>query len=153
MSKPRPKAARTASALAPSSAAAAVKPPTKRRASFSDPRPKVQRSSKTNQKLVLLPSAPQTRPLPDDGGDSGSEHGYETDAGHIRTQKSAAERMTKAARARAGYPRIAAYCVADELNIPLLAGYLRREHNVMPRAFDDVLYSVSLFVRLYCAEV
>ncbi|KAH9171352.1 DUF155-domain-containing protein [Lactarius sanguifluus] len=102
--------------------------------------PAAQRTSKTHQRLVELPSDPQTRPLPTEGGDDDAIHGYETDAGVVRENKSAAERMTKAERRRAGCRRITAYWLADGFRMKLLANFLKREHNVVPRSFDEVLY-------------
>jgi uncharacterized Rmd1/YagE family protein len=100
--------------------------------------PKAQRTSKTSQKLVVLPSAPQTKPL-----DLEDEtHGYETDAG-MRENKSQAERMSKDQRKKAGFKRITAYCVAEAFRMKLLASFLHREHNVLPRVFDEALYVVS----------
>lgn len=103
---------------------------------------KAQRSSKTTQKLVLLPSAPQTKPLLTTVSDD--ILGYETDTGVIREYKSAGERMSKEQRKRAGYKRITAYCIPEELRMKLLASFLKREHNVTPRAFDEAMYVVSL---------
>ncbi|KAG2059679.1 hypothetical protein BDR06DRAFT_669943 [Suillus hirtellus] len=57
---------------------------------------KAQRSSETTQKLVLLPSAPQTKPLLTTNSDD--ILGYETDTGVIREYKSAGERMSKEQR-------------------------------------------------------
>ncbi|CCM03266.1 uncharacterized protein FIBRA_05394 [Fibroporia radiculosa] len=103
--------------------------------------PKAQRSSKTTQKLVLLPTAPQTRPLPPQDEDEEALHGYETDRG-VREQKSVGERMSKEQREKAGFKRISAYCVADGLKMKLLASFLKREHNVQPRVFDEAMYVV-----------
>ncbi|KAA1472562.1 DUF155-domain-containing protein [Dentipellis sp. KUC8613] len=123
-----------------------------RRASLSLPKPAIptsgaapaaaaQRTSKSTQKLVLLPSDPQTKPLQPANDDEA--HGYETDAGvRVREHKSAAERMSKADRRRAGYRRITAYCVAESFRLKLLASFLKREHNVSPRAYDDALYAM-----------
>jgi len=58
--------------------------------------PKTQRSSKTSQKLVVLPSAPQTKPLLD-GVNEDLAHGYETDTG-LKEYKSEAEKMSKEQR-------------------------------------------------------
>lgn len=103
---------------------------------------KSQRTSKTSQKLVVLPSAPQTKPLP--GEDDDDLLGYETDAGiRMRDHKSEAERMSKEQRKRAGIKRITAYCIAESLKMKLLASFLKREHNVGPRVFDEALYAVS----------
>ena len=97
------------------------------------------RTSKTSQKLVVLPSDPQTKPIPEEDG----PHGYETDAGIIKERKNEGERMSKEQRKRAGFRRLTAYCVAQGFNMKLLASFLRREHNVVPRVFDDALYTVS----------
>ncbi|EKM58047.1 uncharacterized protein PHACADRAFT_139625 [Phanerochaete carnosa HHB-10118-sp] len=100
--------------------------------------PKAQRTSKTTQKLVLLPSAPQTRPLlPDE--DEELQHGYETDRG-VRDVKSEGERMSKVEREKAGYKRMTAYCVAEGFRMKLLASFLKREHNTQPRVFDEAMY-------------
>ena len=106
------------------------------------------RTSKTTTKLVLLPSEPQTAPTPGEllAGDESSET-LVTQKGRTDT-KSAGERMTKAERNRAGYRRLTAYCVAEGLRMKLLSAFLKREHNVTPRVFDEALYAVSPFVRL-----
>lgn len=107
---------------------------------------KTQRTSKTSQKLVVLPSAPQTRPLvPSDEEDL--TLGVETHDG-VREYKSEAERMNKEQRRQAGYKRLTAYCVAESFKMKLLASYLKREHNVGPRIFDEALYAVSCVVSL-----
>lgn len=86
---------------------------------------------------MVLPSAPQTKPFEDD-----IIHGYETDAG-VREYKSEAERMSKVDRKKAGFKRLTAYCVAEAFRTKLLASFLKREHNVFPRVFDEALYVVS----------
>ncbi|KAK2461287.1 hypothetical protein APHAL10511_006814 [Amanita phalloides] len=98
---------------------------------------KAQRTSKTSQKLVVLPSAPQTRPYVDEVDDFFE---YETGQG-IREYKSEAERMSKEQRKQAGFKRITAYCVAESFKMKHLASFLRREHNVTPRVFDEALYA------------
>ncbi|KAH9922506.1 uncharacterized protein B0H18DRAFT_1085877 [Fomitopsis serialis] len=92
--------------------------------------PKAQRSSKTTQKLVVLPSEPQTKALPPPEEEDDGFHDY----------KSAGERMTKVQRGKADFKRITAYCVADEFKMKLLATYVKREHNVQPRVFDEAMY-------------
>ncbi|KIP12101.1 hypothetical protein PHLGIDRAFT_98440 [Phlebiopsis gigantea 11061_1 CR5-6] len=131
------------------SATTAARPAT-RRASFSGALPrtnaiisgggaaKTQRTSKTTQKLVLLPSAPQTKPLLAED-DEELQHGYETDRG-VRDVKSEGERMSKVERQKAGYKRMTAFCVAESLKMKLLASFLKREHNVQPRVFDEAMY-------------
>ncbi|KAF9219495.1 DUF155-domain-containing protein, partial [Gyrodon lividus] len=105
------------------------------------------RTSKTTEKFVLLPSAPQTKPLHPPLGlaypaapEDDVLLGYETDAGPVREYKSAAERMSKEQREKAGHKRITAYCVAEGMKLKLLAGFLKREHNVQPRVFDEAMY-------------
>ncbi|KAG5646754.1 hypothetical protein DXG03_002440 [Asterophora parasitica] len=117
------------------------RPPTPklaRRASLTAGGPKAQRTSKTSQKLVVLPSAPQTKPLLADL-DEDLTLGHETDGG-VREYKSQAERMSKEQRENAGFKRITAYCVAESFKTKLLASFLKREHNVAPRVFDEALY-------------
>ena len=137
----RKPAARFASlGLPPNRGASSSGPSLSRRASVAGltSGPKSQRSSKTTHKLVVLPSAPQTRPfLADD-----LTLGHETDGG-VREYKSQAERMSKLQRKEAGYKRITAYCVAESFKMKLLSSFLKREHNVSPRAFDEALYVVS----------
>ena len=107
--------------------------------------PKAHRTSKTTQKLVLLPSAPQTKPFREVIEDN--VLGYETDAGvRVREYKNPAERMNKEQRERAGYKRITAYCVCEAMRMKLLASFLKREHNVQPRVFDEAMYVVSLSI-------
>jgi uncharacterized Rmd1/YagE family protein len=101
------------------------------------------RSSKTSQKLVVLPSAPQTKPLEPPPEDD-DELGYETDAGRVRSHKSEGERLNKEQRRRRGCKRITAYFIAEALKMKALAGFLRREHNVIPRIFDEAMYAVSM---------
>lgn len=59
--------------------------------------------------------------------------------------------MNKEQRKKAGFKRITTYCVAESFKMKLLASFLRREHNVMPRVFDDALYVVSTL--LYTIEL
>ena len=103
-----------------------------------------QRTSKTTQKLVVLPSEPQTKPLPED--DESIQHGYETDRG-VRDVKSEGERMSKEQREKAGYKRMTAYCVSEGFKMKLLTGFLKREHNVQLRVFDEAVYVVSILSR------
>lgn len=100
------------------------------------------RSSKTSHKLVVLPSAPQTKPLEAPPEEDDDLLGYETDAGRVRSHKSEGERLSKEQRRRQGCKRITAYCIAESLKTKLLAGFLRREHNVIPRVFDEAIYAV-----------
>ena len=106
---------------------------------------KAQRTSKTSTKLVVLPSEPQTKPLPGELEDVESTT-LITQKGRSDL-KSEGERMSKTERNRAGYKRLTAYCVAESFRMKLLAAFLKREHNVQPRVFDEALYVVSLIRR------
>ena len=107
--------------------------------------PKAQRTSKTQQKLVLLPTAPQTKPLPEEDEGELLHHGYETDTG-VRDIKSVGERMSKEERKKAGYQRITAYCVGEGFKMKVMASFLKREHNVQPRMFDEAMYVVGIAI-------
>ena len=109
--------------------------------------PKLSRTSKTSQRHVVLPSEPQTRPLPD-----------EVPEGVIPTYdvRSEGERMSKEERQRAGYSRMTAYSVAEGIRMKHLSAFLKREHAVVPRVFDEAIYAVrknlfylSLWRRLF----
>ncbi|KZT23692.1 DUF155-domain-containing protein [Neolentinus lepideus HHB14362 ss-1] len=103
--------------------------------------PKTQRTSKTSQKLVVLPIGPQTRPLPGEDNEDDATHGYETDTGVVvRDYKNEGERMSKDQRKKAGFKRLTVYCVADSFKMKLLASFLKREHNVSPRVYDEAMY-------------
>ncbi|KAH6918036.1 YagE family protein [Coprinopsis sp. MPI-PUGE-AT-0042] len=147
------------------------------------PLSKPKRTSKTSQKLVVLPSGPQTKPLADDGEEASDDAALPTVAlnrpprrapttrrpapeqlralkherartteeekphdgeatKRVREYKSEAERMTKEERKKAGHKRITAYCVAEGLKMKQLTGFLKREHNVTPRVFDEAVYVV-----------
>lgn len=122
----------------------ALPPPQSGKASGSKSQTKPYRTSKTSQKLVHLPSDPQTKPLLPAVDEEA--HGYETDAGvRVSEHKSVGERMTKSERRRAGYRRITALRVCDGFKMKLMASFLKREHNVTPRAFDEALYVVRTF--------
>ncbi|KAF8578986.1 DUF155-domain-containing protein, partial [Ramaria rubella] len=96
---------------------------------------KISRTSKTSQRLVVLPSEAQTAPLPDE---------LDVPTGVIPTHdaRSEGERMSKEERQRAGYSRMTAYSVAEGIRMKHLAAFLKREHAVLPRVFDEAIYAV-----------
>ncbi|CAE6470274.1 unnamed protein product [Rhizoctonia solani] len=100
---------------------------------------KPQRTSKTSQKLVVLPSDVQVQPLPPSREPLTDGEGPSTFDGHHRSE---GERMGKEQRQRAGYKRLTAYCVADAFRMKLLSAFLKREHGVAPRVFDEAVYAV-----------
>lgn len=115
------------------------------------PAKSAQRTTKTSQKLVVLPSEPQTAPLPESlqpGRGDDEDLGPPRASGPLQSKhhelRSEGERMTKAERQRAGYRRLTAYCVAEGFRLKLLLAYLKREHGVSPRVFDEAVYAVSI---------
>lgn len=91
-----------------------------------------QRTSKASQKLVVLPSEPQTAKLDGVQKEEISSADYRSDG----------ERMPKAERQRASYRRITAYSTAEGFRLKLLAAFLKREHGVAPRVYDEAVYAV-----------
>ncbi|KDQ07418.1 hypothetical protein BOTBODRAFT_38823 [Botryobasidium botryosum FD-172 SS1] len=90
-----------------------------------------QRTSKASQKLVVLPSEPQTASLNNaQQGEAGADY------------RSEGERMPKAERQRANYRRITAYSTAESFRMKLLTAFLKREHGVTPRVFDEAVYAM-----------
>lgn len=103
---------------------------------------KPQRTSKTSQKLVVLPSAIQVQPLPRALEPPADGEGPSTSAGEHRSE---GERMSKEQRQRSGYKRLTAYCIAEAFRMKLLTAFLKREHGVAPRVFDEAVYAVSFY--------
>lgn len=93
------------------------------------------RTSKTSQKLVLIPDA-QIR--------SGSPpvppivQGATPDI-LAQMQRSRAELMPKEARAHE-FSRMTAYFICEEFNLPAVSKFLRLNHEVKPRFYDEALY-------------
>lgn len=52
------------------------------------------------------------------------------------------ERMAPAARIRTPLPRLTSCAIGTDLHIPTLNGFLRREHGVRPRLYDECAYVV-----------
>ena len=96
--------------------------------------PKTQRTSKVSQKLVVLPSEPQTRPLADE-------------AAPPAHHRSDGERMSKEEREQSSYRRLTAYSTAEGYRSKALAAFLKREHGVSPRVFDEAIYAVGYYSR------
>ena len=97
------------------------------------------RTSKTSQKLVLIPesqrggvtqggSPPPTMKQTSWGVDPSAP-----------IQRSRAELMPKEARAHE-FSRMTAYFICDEFNLPVLSNYLKNVHEVKPRLYDEALY-------------
>lgn len=52
------------------------------------------------------------------------------------------ERLAPSARVHTPLPRLTSYAVASSIHLPTLIGFLRREHSVRPRLYDECVYVV-----------
>lgn len=109
------------------------------------------RTSKTSQKLVLIPDQHQqqsrvnTSPPPM----SLAAHPSATSPNmspqptnpdlQAQMTRSRAEMMPKEARAQE-FSRMTAYFICEEFNLPAIAKFLRKNHEVKPRVYDEALY-------------
>ncbi|GBB99608.1 hypothetical protein RclHR1_03580015 [Rhizophagus clarus] len=84
------------------------------------------RTTKTSQKLVLLPEEEVILASNDEASD---------------VEAPVAERLTKEVRDNKHYPRVTAYCIAEGFYLGILTEFLRKEHNVQPKFYDECLYS------------
>ena len=102
------------------------------------------RSTKTSEKLVLLPEAPEE-------DDEKGEFGKDTDAGPPKDDddyrrpgrdnvKSYAERLPKSRRTEKELPRVTAYCTAQAYRLQSTATFVRQRHQARGKLYDDCLY-------------
>ncbi len=102
------------------------------------------RSTKTSEKLVLLPEAVEEE---DEKGDFGldSDKGPpkdDEDFGKPGKEgvKSYAERLPKARRTEKELPRVTAYCTAQAYKLQSVATFVRQRHGARAKLYDDCLY-------------
>ncbi|KAK4943355.1 Sad1-interacting factor 3 [Elasticomyces elasticus] len=102
------------------------------------------RSTKTSEKLVLLPEADEEE---DEKGDFGldSDKGPPRDDEDVRRPgkegvKSYAERLPKARRTEKELPRVTAYCTAQSYKLQSTATFVRQRHGARTKLYDDCLY-------------
>ncbi|CAI2163641.1 12431_t:CDS:2 [Funneliformis geosporum] len=100
------------------------------------------RTTKTSQKLVLLPEEASipTLIIEETSDDA------ETPVTPIIPVPAAwdstnAERMSKEVRDNKHYPRVTAYCTAEGFYLGLLIDFLKKRHNVHPKLYDECLYA------------
>ncbi|CCH44343.1 Sad1-interacting factor 3 [Wickerhamomyces ciferrii] len=85
------------------------------------------RTSKTSQKLVLIP-------------DEDDERSSDPSAFKVpNASRSKAEKMSKEKRAKK-LSRVTAYLVSDGFNLDKTASFLSDKHDIYPRLYDEVLY-------------
>ncbi|CAG8500655.1 16498_t:CDS:10 [Dentiscutata heterogama] len=99
------------------------------------------RTTKTAQKLVLLPEETEVPP----GELSDYAETPVTPSGpHLPVSfydSTDAERMPKESREINKYPRATAYCTAEGYYLKKLLNFLSDEHNVQPMLYDECLYA------------
>ncbi|KAI5960757.1 RMD8 [Candida pseudojiufengensis] len=100
------------------------------------------RTSKTSQKLVLIPDQlrQNSPPLSSDSEESlllqSQQQQPDLSAQILRSR---AELMPKEKRAQE-FSRVTAYFICEEFNLPAVAKFLRKNHEVKPRLYDEALY-------------
>ncbi|CUM53590.1 uncharacterized protein AC631_00821 [Debaryomyces fabryi] len=101
------------------------------------------RTSKTSQKLVLIPdqqrynSSPPPQPQAQQPLLSSSSS--VTPDLQAQIQRSRAELMPKEARAHE-FSRMTAYFICDQFNLIPVSNFLKENHEVKPRLYDEALY-------------
>lgn len=104
------------------------------------------RSTKTSEKLVLLPETPEEE-------DEKGEFGKDADTGPPRDDdddfyrrpgrdnvKSYAERLPKSRRTEKELPRVTAYCTAQAYRLQSTATFVRQRHSARAKLYDDCMY-------------
>lgn len=93
------------------------------------------RSSKSMQKLVLIPDeTAQTPTVPEEESEATTDNIFTSEYSRTR-----AENMTKEDR-ELEYPRVTAYYIAEGFHLKLASKFLDKYHLVSPRLYDDMLY-------------
>ncbi|KAF9439372.1 hypothetical protein BGZ76_000033 [Entomortierella beljakovae] len=119
------------------------------------------RTTKVSQKLVLFPEDQEEAEDDDDDDDVGIVENDYTDPvlesfreetefrkrkrglhGRAPTQS---ELLTKEQRNAKGLARVDAYCTSEEYDMKKLASFLRDNHGVQPRLYDEALYAAYHF--------
>jgi uncharacterized Rmd1/YagE family protein len=105
------------------------------------------RSTKTSQKLVLFPSetaesaATYIHEQEEDETNEMTQVVHLPLELHVLGSRTVAERMTKDQRDRLELPRVSAYCVADRFHLEEARQFLKEQHHVTPRLYDECLYA------------
>lgn len=100
------------------------------------------RTSKTSQKLVLIPDEQRHggSPPPNSGSEDRTTEPPDNNLDlQAQISRSRAELMPKEKRARE-FSRMTAYFICEEFDLPAVAKFLRKNHEVKPRLYDEALY-------------
>ncbi|KAF9974882.1 hypothetical protein BGZ73_001622 [Actinomortierella ambigua] len=110
------------------------------------------RTTKLSQKLVLFPEDQEEE---EEGGEPYDLHDHIDDSfqedyrsrrrGLHGRAPTASEMMTKEQRNAKGLSRVVAYCTAEGFDYKRLIPYLKQNHNVYPRLYDEALYAAYHF--------
>lgn len=105
------------------------------------------RSTKTSEKLVLLPEAvvEEDEEKGDFGAGGDKDEGPPKDDEDFRKPggeriKSYAERLPKSRRTEKELPRVTAYCTAQAYKLQSTATFVRQRHGARAKLYDDCLY-------------
>lgn len=103
------------------------------------------RSTKTSEKLVLLPEAVEEEDEKGEFGVDSDEKGPPKDDENYRQpgkekSKSYAERLPKHRRTEKELPRVTAFCTAQAYKLQSTAAFIRQRHGARAKLYDDCLY-------------
>jgi uncharacterized Rmd1/YagE family protein len=112
-----------------------------KRPSSTTKQPKNQRTTKTNQKLVLFPEGDLAKE--DEDLRMSADHlAYAADVfvpeNLPEGKMTAAERLNK--DQRFDVPRVSSYCIAESFMLESIAKFVREKHSVTSKTFDECLY-------------
>lgn len=99
------------------------------------------RTSKTSQKLVLIPEKNQTPPTHHHTQSSGASSNSSTSSlpSDPFMARSRAEIMAKDSRVHE-FPRTTAYFICEQFNLLAVSNFLLKNHEVKPRLYQEALY-------------
>ncbi|CAI8501417.1 unnamed protein product [Pichia kudriavzevii] len=92
------------------------------------------RTSKVTEKLVLIPEQESNHSV-----DGSREKTTNENIFQEVNKRTKAEKLTKEQR-EVEYPRVTAYLIAEGFNLKLTSKFLAKNHCVLPRLYDEVLY-------------
>ncbi|OAL39827.1 hypothetical protein AYO20_00739 [Fonsecaea nubica] len=102
------------------------------------------RSTKTSEKLVLLPEAVEEEEEKGDFAPDADKGPPRDDEDYRKPGKegvkSYAERLPKARRTEKELPRVTAYCTAQAYKLQSTATFVRQRHGARAKLYDDCLY-------------
>lgn len=101
------------------------------------------RSTKTSEKLVLLPEAVEEEDEKGEFGQDSDQKPPKDGQGRAAgkdVSKSYAEKLPKARRTEKELPRVTAYCVAQAYKLQTTATFIRQKHLARAKLYDDCLY-------------